>query len=84
MDRYNCHKQVSAGKITAIEVDENKVSKIALESGEFVFSTSEWFHNQTARKDAEELIGGYYVVYDDGYDSWSPADAFESGYSRAT
>ncbi len=25
--------------------------------------------------------GGYYVVYSDGYQSWSPADAFESGYT---
>jgi len=27
-------------------------------------------------------VGGYYVVYKDGYESWSPADAFEDGYSR--
>jgi hypothetical protein len=26
-------------------------------------------------------IGGYYVLYEDGYESFSPADAFESGYS---
>ncbi len=26
--------------------------------------------------------GGYYVVYEDGYTSWSPADAFEGGYTR--
>lgn len=27
-------------------------------------------------------IGGYYVVYADGYESWSPAAAFEEGYTR--
>jgi hypothetical protein len=27
--------------------------------------------------------GGYYVVYSDGYKSWSPAQAFEEGYTRA-
>lgn len=27
-------------------------------------------------------VGGYYVVYDDGYKSWSPAKAFEEGYMR--
>lgn len=27
--------------------------------------------------------GGYYVVYADGYKSWSPAQAFEEGYTRA-
>jgi hypothetical protein len=27
------------------------------------------------------LVGGYYVVYEDGYDSFSPAAAFEAGYA---
>jgi hypothetical protein len=27
--------------------------------------------------------GGYYVVYDDGYASFSPAQAFEAGYTPA-
>jgi hypothetical protein len=26
-------------------------------------------------------VGGYYVLYEDGYHSFSPAPAFESGYS---
>jgi hypothetical protein len=26
--------------------------------------------------------GGYYVVYEDGYKSFSPADAFEKGYTK--
>ena len=25
--------------------------------------------------------GGYYVRYPDGYESWSPAEAFEEGYT---
>lgn len=28
-------------------------------------------------------VGGYYIVYADGYKSWSPAQAFEEGYTRA-
>jgi hypothetical protein len=27
-------------------------------------------------------VGGYFVVYDDGYKSFSPAKAFEEGYTR--
>jgi hypothetical protein len=27
-------------------------------------------------------VGGYYVQYDDGYKSFSPAKAFEEGYTR--
>jgi len=30
---------------------------------------------------AEKSVGGYYVMYEDGYASWSPAEAFESGYA---
>lgn len=30
----------------------------------------------------EPKVGGYYVVYQDGYKSFSPADAFEGGYTR--
>ena len=26
--------------------------------------------------------GGYYVLYKDGFASWSPAKAFEEGYTR--
>ena len=26
--------------------------------------------------------GGYYVQYEGGYESYSPAEAFESGYTR--
>ena len=26
-------------------------------------------------------LGGYYVIYQDGYESWSPAEAFENGYT---
>jgi hypothetical protein len=28
-------------------------------------------------------VGGYFVVYEDGYTSFSPAKAFEEGYTRA-
>lgn len=27
-------------------------------------------------------IDGYFVLYKDGYMSWSPAEAFEEGYTR--
>jgi hypothetical protein len=27
-------------------------------------------------------IGDYFVIYEDGYQSWSPKAAFESGYTK--
>jgi hypothetical protein len=37
-------------------------------------------HEYVARHQPQ--VGGYYVVYKDGYKSFSPAAAFEEGYSR--
>ena len=30
----------------------------------------------------QPAVGGYFVRYKDGYESWSPAEAFEGGYTR--
>lgn len=35
-----------------------------------------WYRKHDPQK------GGYYVVYEDGYVSFSPAEAFEGGYTR--
>lgn len=37
---------------------------------------AEWYRKHDPK------AGGYYVVYPDGYKSWSPAEAFEAGYTR--
>jgi len=83
MPVYQCHKKVSALKIKAVlnsppDVDVKGGSwdlEIADEGFGFVRVTHEWFvkHKPEA--------GGYYVVYDDGYKSYSPAAAFEAGYT---
>ncbi|MGH7177867.1 MAG: hypothetical protein ACREJC_10835 [Tepidisphaeraceae bacterium] len=38
--------------------------------------------SQTYMRKHDPQVGGYYVVYSDGYASWSPAKAFEEGYAR--
>ena len=73
---YQCHKRVRAAKIKAVEYDfpnwivsfeGSELSSISVASG-FV-----------AKHKPES--GGYFVEYEDGYQSFSPAEAFESGYS---
>ena len=78
MPQYECHKKVWALKIAAIEVYEDKSAKIVpSDNGYDMFKTKEgWaekFHG-------DENDIGYYVVYPDGYASWSPTSAFDSGY----
>lgn len=86
MPRYKCHKEVWALKIKAIKRDgegedrESDGSAIITteEEGYAPFKVSaDYMHKHKPQ------VGGYYVQYDDGYESFSPAKAFEEGYTRA-
>lgn len=75
LPRYRCHKIVRAAKITAIERDAVTI----LTFGDI--SACKQVSYDFDQKHQPE-VGGYYVVYDDGYTSYSPAKAFEEGYTR--
>jgi len=78
LPRYKCHEEVTAAKIERIWFDGIE-SKILIELVGFRYATielsQEFFNKHRPRP------GGYFVQYDDGYQSFSPADAFESGYT---
>lgn len=79
LPQYKSHKVVYALKIHAIDLD--------LASGAAVITPEDQGYGPFP-VDAEYMgqhkprIGGYYVVYEDGYRSWSPGDAFEKGYTK--
>jgi hypothetical protein len=78
--RYKCHKEVWALRIAAIEFDEEGRAKIApADPGYAPFLTAGDFRS---RFQGGEDDLGYYVLYKDGYASWSPTKAFEEGYTR--
>jgi len=88
MPKYKSHKIVHALKIKAIELDTEKAFKedretdggaiiIPIEEGYVPFKVEHAYISKH-----KPQVGGYYVVYEDGYKSWSPADAFESGYTK--
>lgn len=83
MPRYRCHKEVWALKIKEIGYHGDSVrgttgGRITPEdAGYEPFEVDGEYMN---RHHPEP--GGYYVVYEDGYKSFSPAGAFESGYTR--
>jgi hypothetical protein len=80
MPKYQCHKKVWALKIAAIEFDETGTAKIApVDAGYAPFDTPVGYR---AKFHGSEDDLGYYVVYADGYSSWSPSKAFEEGYTR--
>lgn len=78
MPRYKCHKVVWALKIKSIEynADTGGANIIPEDDGYASFPV-----DQDYLKKHSPESGGYYVVYKGGYKSFSPADAFESGYT---
>lgn len=77
MPKYKCHKQVHALRIRAININpDGSASIIPEEDGYAQFDVTAEYYIKHQPK-----IGGYYVVYKDGHESFSPADAFESGYT---
>ncbi len=82
MPKYKCHKEVHALKIAEVKDtsgpnDETDGSRLlTFEDDERVLRVNREF----VVKHSPEA-GGYYVVYKDGYKSFSPADAFEDGYT---
>lgn len=115
MNRYSCHKEVTAGKILSIDpIPEPQyirpVCKGCVQLGTNCGHCERCEYHRTRgpmgegymlsiEGDAENVVkrivnkqwlakhapvvpGGYLVVYDDDYASFSPAAAFESGYTR--
>ncbi|NKF21586.1 hypothetical protein [Solimonas marina] len=79
---YQCHKRVRAAKIEHINVfNENGDAELICEGGYETSVAGEWLARVAPPGAAHSLIGGYIVQYGDGYASWSPAAAFEDGYT---
>jgi hypothetical protein len=79
MPRYQSHKQVWALKIAGLGEVMGDGSRTMVPADEgyapFVLDGAYCIkHNPQ--------VGGYYVVYADGYKSFSPAAAFEAGNTR--
>lgn len=79
MPKYKCHKEVWALKIEAIQEGESKNSvmmSFADEGYAPIYVDFDWYYRHKPE------AGGYLVVYEDGYRSFSPAEAFEGGYTK--
>lgn len=77
LPQYKCHKVVKAAKIKEIPHPLQGVLVLELPDGaEFRAQVSDSFWGRN-----KPQAGGYFVMYDDGYMSYSPAAAFEAGYT---
>ena len=80
LPKYKSHKVVGAAKIAEINgpfedscihlhFEDKSIAPIRLPINDYYTK-----HKPKA--------GGYFIEYEDGYISWSPADVFESGYIK--
>lgn len=78
MPRYRSHKTVWALKIKLVvpELKGEATLYFFDEGYEPIKVPSEYVRKHEPKR------GGYYVVYTDGYASWSPEVAFEQGYRQ--
>jgi hypothetical protein len=89
MPKYKCHKEVWALKIADVILDAKVVATppggaliTPAEDGYAPFAVdAQYVLKHFSNLQREQIIGGYYVVYQDGYKSFSPAQAFEEGYT---
>lgn len=76
---YKCHKIVNAAKLLAITEDHDSTETpwlLTFEDGVPNQRVSfEWYRTRKPE------VGGYFVIYSDGYTSWSPGEVFEEGYT---
>ena len=81
--KYKCHKVVQAFKIFGVTLQRDP----DVPYGDVGFLQAYPDENLAIVKVSSEYItkhkprpGGYYVRYEDGHESWSPAEAFEDSH----
>lgn len=85
MQQYKSHKTVEAAKINSVTMQDDGSAQINLLGDDAaVIVTADWLSKHQPADPNTPLAGGYFVLYDDEYTSWSPADAFEAGYTALT
>lgn len=72
MPRWKCHKEVEGFQIDRIVGN----SLISADADVFVIASYEYMER------CKPFVGGYFVRYENGHESFSPAEPFESGYSK--
>ena len=83
LPKYKSHKEVWALKIRDVSkwhTHDDGTEYALITSVEDTYAPIE-VSKEYIEKHAPE-VGGYFVVYADGYRSYSPAQAFEEGYTR--
>jgi hypothetical protein len=84
LPQYRCHKVVRAARILRIDTHPTMggLGRLLLEWPDG--TTVPWLVPPSYAAKHDPQVGGYFVVYEDRYESFSPAAAFEAGYTLLT
>lgn len=90
MQKWKCHKVVEAVRVDAVRPLAGSLQINGVGDQELMLLGEDatvavpvaWVRRHAPDGNPQLLCGGYYVRYADGYDSWSPAQAFEKGYTE--
>jgi hypothetical protein len=78
---YRSHKLVRAAKITSFYTPDGRTYHVGMEGVDgCAYVGRDWLDKRVP--EIQNPVGGYFVLYEDGYTSWSPAEAFEAGYTK--
>lgn len=88
LPRYKSHKEVWALKIKELQHILPTIDGAESDGSYDIIPEDEGYSSirvdYTYMRKHNPQIGGYYVVYKDGYKSWSPAEAFDDGYTKVS
>lgn len=87
LPEYQSHKRVRAAKVVRITDNSGENCESAVPNDSFVIwhlDNDGFVHvsKDLKMRGGDNPVGGYYMLYEDGFESWSPAKAFKEGYTR--
>jgi hypothetical protein len=74
LKQWKCHKTVTAGEITSIKERPDGTAVLSMEDSHVGVDPDYMLR-------CKPRVGGYFVRYKDGYESFSPPDPFLEGYT---
>lgn len=82
LTKWRCHKIVRAGKITQLPMKDIPTGSWSVGIEDVNGATVPVEMPPDAFLRGLPMMGDYIIVYEDDYKSWSPAKAFEEGYTK--
>jgi hypothetical protein len=86
--KWECHKTVEAFKVIEVQMrstlDRGNQCVLVGADGQGEVVDAAWCkrHAPTEALHPDMFVDGYFVRYSNGHTSWSPAKAFEEGYTE--